>query len=412
VPAAKGLRVKTAKIKVASVTGILIASALALSGCVTDESAPEVSAGNPETSAQNGLVTVWLDEFEATGLEAVALQFEADTGTRVDLVIKTDIGNEFLSATVDAPDIVLGPHSLQRGFLSEGLISPFSLSGAEAGFNKGALAAFSYGGQQYGLPYAQESLALACKQSAMPNAPKIFQQVTDAGLAVSLNDGTGDPYHLYPLQTSFGSSVFEADETNPVALSLALDNESGFAFANWLSENASLFDLSSSEDSIKRQLVDDEKGCWITGPWNGTWFTETFGEDGWNAYEIPSAGGQTATSFLEARGAMLSAGASDPSAATKFIVDYLGSDPGQIALFQATGRTPSSLSALENAKDYKVPYQFGRAGINAVPRPVSPEMDSVWFPLGQAQMAILRGDDDPSALWQKMCDEITAAIGN
>jgi len=41
-----------------------------------------------------------------------------------------------------------------------------------------------------------------------------------------------------------------------------------------------------------------------------------------------------------------------------------------------------------------------------------PEMDSVWFPWGQAQMAILRDDDEPSVLWQKMCDEIAAAIGD
>lgn len=403
---------KTVKVNPASVTGLLIVSALTLSGCVTGESAPAVSTGSPEAAGQNGLITVWLDEFEAIGLEAVALQFEADTGTRVDLVVKTDISNEFVSATSDAPDVVLGPHSLQRDFLAKGLISPFGLSGAETGLNKGAVAAFSDGGEQYGLPYAQESVALVCTESAMPSAPETFQEVTDAGLAVSLNDGTGDPYHLYPIQTSFGSSVFEVDETNPGALNLALENEAGFAFANWLSENASLFDLSNNEDFIKQQLVDDEKGCWITGPWNGAWFTETFGEDGWNAYQIPSAGGQTASSFLEVRGAMLSAGASDPSAAAKFIVDYLGSDPGQIALFQATGRTPSNLAALEKAEDYKIPYQFGRAGINAVPRPVLLEMDSVWFPLGQAQMAILRGDGEPSVLWQKMCDEITAAIGS
>jgi arabinogalactan oligomer/maltooligosaccharide transport system substrate-binding protein len=351
-----------------------------------------------------------LDESEALGLKAVALQFEADTGTRVDLVIKPDIGNEFLSATVDAPDIVLGPHGLQRGFLSEDLIAPFSLEGAETGFNFGAVQAFSYGGQQYGLPYAQESIALVCTESAMPKAPDSFQDLVDVGFAISLNDGTGDPYHLYPLQTSFGSSVFEVDKINPEILNLALGNEEGLAFANWLSKNASLFDLESNTDLIKQQLIDGEKGCWITGPWSGAWFSATFGEEGWNAYEVPSAGGQEATPFLEVRGAMLSARANNPSAAIKFIVDYLGSDPGQIAMFQATGRTPSNLKALENAKDFKIPYQFGMAASNAVPRPVSSKIDSVWFLLGEAQMAILRKDDAPDLLWKMMSDEIAEAI--
>jgi arabinogalactan oligomer/maltooligosaccharide transport system substrate-binding protein len=385
-------------------------SALVLAGCSSNDPSLTISATNSEIETRSGVLTVWLDESEALGLKAVALQFEADTGTRVDLVIKTDIGNEFLSATVDAPDIVLGPHGLQRGFLSEDLIAPFSLEGAETGFNFGAVQAFGYGGQQYGLPYAQESIALVCTESAMPKAPDSFQDLVDVGFAISLNDGTGDPYHLYPLQTSFGSTVFEVDQINPEILNLALGNEEGLAFANWLSKNASLFDLESNTDLIKQQLIDGEKGCWITGPWSGSWFSATFGEEGWNAYEVPSAGGQVARPFLEVRGAMLSARAGNPSAATKFIVDYLGSDLGQIAMFQSTGRPPSNLKALESAEDFKIPYQFGMAGINAVPRPVSSKIDSVWFPLGEAQMAILRNDVDVNLLWQKMTDEIAAVV--
>jgi arabinogalactan oligomer/maltooligosaccharide transport system substrate-binding protein len=409
-PVSKGVSLKTTRTGALRVVGLAIISALALAGCSPNEPAPVGSEANSGTETQSEVLTVWLDESEALGLESVALQFEADTGTRVDLVIKTDIANEFLGARDNSPDIVLGPHSLQRGFLPEGLIAPFSLDGAEARFNSGAVQAFSHGGQQYGLPYAQESIALVCTESAMPKAPETFQDLVDVGLAISLNDGSGDPYHLYPLQTSFGSSLFEVDQTNSEFLNLALGNEEGLAFANWLSKNASLFDLESNTDLIKQQLIDGEKGCWITGPWSGLWFSETFGEEGWNAYEVPSAGGQVARPFLEVRGAMLSARAVNPSAAIKFIVDYLGSDPGQIAMFQATGRTPSNLNALESAKDFKIPYQFGMSGFNAVPRPVSSEIDSVWFPLGEAEMAILREDDDPNLLWKIMSDETAAAI--
>jgi arabinogalactan oligomer/maltooligosaccharide transport system substrate-binding protein len=406
----KGVPLKATRTGALRVIGVTIISALALAGCSPSEPAAVVSEVDSEVTTQGEVLTVWLDEFEALGLESVALQFEADTGTRVDLVIKTDIVNEFLGASDNAPDIVLGPHGLQRGFLAGGLIAPFSLEGAETGFNSGAVQAFSHVGKQYGLPYAQESIALVCTESAMPKAPETFQDVVDVGLAISLNDGTGDPYHLYPIQTSFGSTVFEVDETNPEILNLALGNEEGRGFANWLSKNASLFDLESNTALIQQQLIDGEKGCWITGPWSGLWFSEVFGEEGWNAYEVPSAGGQVARPFLEVRGAMLSARAGDPSAATKFIVEYLGSDPGQIAMFQATGRTPSNLKALESAKDFKIPYQFGLSGSSAVPRPVSSKIDSVWFPLGEAQMAILRKDDDPNLLWRKMSDEIAEAI--
>ena len=410
VPVSKGVSLKTTRVGALRVFASAIISSLALAGCSPSEPAAVISEVDSEVTTQGEALTIWLDESEALGLESLALQFEADTGNRVDLVIKTDIANEFWGASDNAPDIVLGPHGLQRGFLSDGLIAPFSLEGAETEFNSGAVQAFNHGGQQYGLPYAQESIALVCAESAMPKAPETFQDVVDVGLAISLNDGTGDPYHLYPLQTSFGSSVFEVDPTNSGILNLALGNEEGLAFANWLSKNASLFDLKSNTDLIKQQLVDGEKGCWITGPWSGAWFSATFGEEGWNAYEVPSAGGQEATPFLEVRGAMLSARANNPSAAIKFIVEYLGSDPGQIAMFQATGRTPSNLKALENAKDFKIPYQFGMAASNAVPRPVSSKIDSVWFSLGEAQMAILRKDDAPDLLWKMMSDEIAEAI--
>ena len=410
VPVSKGASLKTTRTGALRVFASAIISSLAFAGCSSNEPTPVDSQASSGAETQSEVLTVWLDESEALGLESVALQFEADTGNRVDLVVKTDIANEFWGASDNAPDIVLGPHGLQRGFLSEGLIAPFSLEGAETEFNSGAVQAFNHGGQQYGLPYAQESIALVCTESAMPKAPETFQDVVDVGLAISLNDGTGDPYHFYPLQTSFGSSVFVGDSTNPGILNLALGNEEGLAFANWLSKNAALFDLESNTELIKQQLVDGAKGCWITGPWSGSWFSATFGEEGWNAYEVPSAGGQAATPFLEVRGAMLSARANNPSAAIKFIVDYLGSDPGQIAMFQATGRTPSNLKALENAKDFKIPYQFGMAGSNAVPRPVSSKIDSVWFPLGEAQMAILRKDDAPDLLWKMMSDEIAEAI--
>jgi arabinogalactan oligomer/maltooligosaccharide transport system substrate-binding protein len=408
----KGVPLKATRTGALGFIGATIISALALAGCSSNEPAAVVSETNSEVATQGEVLTVWLDESEALGLESAARQFEADTGNRVDLVIKTDIANEFWGASDNAPDIVLGPHGLQRGFLAGGLIAPFSLKGAGTGFNSGAVQAFNHGGQQYGLPYAQESIALVCTESSMPKAPETFQDVVDVGLAISLNDGTGDPYHLYPIQTSFGSNVFEVDETDPEILNLALGNEEGLAFANWLSKNAALFDLESNTALIKQQLIDGEKGCWITGPWSGLWFTETFGEEGWNAYEVPSAGGQVSRPFLEVRGAMLSARSNNPSAAIKFIVDYLGSDPGQIAMFQATGRTPSNLKALESAKDFKIPYQFGLSGSNAVPRPVSPKIDSVWFPLGEAQMAILRKDDDPNLLWRMMSEEIAAVTGD
>ena len=39
------------------------------------------------------------------------------------------------------------------------------------------------------------------------------------------------------------------------------------------------------------------------------------------------------------------------------------------------------------------------------------EMDSIWVPWAAAQVGIIRGDDEPAVIWQKMLDEINASLG-
>ncbi len=399
------------KSRMLTLGAIAAASALVLSGCAAEEA--EVTAEETTSAAPvvQEVITVWSDEVEAPGLEAAALQFEADTGIVVELVVKEEVRNEFVAApAAESPDVVLGAHDWQGELVSNGLIAPLELGDRAAGFITGSINAFNYDGQQYGLPYTQENIALVCTSEAMPTAPATFQDAVDAGLAISLNDGTGDPYHMYALQTSFGATVFEIDETGSYTSTLGMENAAGTEFANWLANNADLFDLSNNTDIVKEQMLSGDKGCWMTGPWNGVWFTENFGEDGWNAFAIPSAGGQTAAQFSGVRGVMLSANSDNPVAATKFIVEYLGSETAQTALFQSSGRIPANLAALEAAGDSKIPSQFGAAGVNSMPMPAIPAMNSVWSFWGSTQVSIIRGDGDAADLWQKMCDDINAAI--
>ncbi len=411
----KGALLKTTKRSLFAFGAIAAASALVLSGCAAEEAEPTASAtpSNTQSAEPVDPIVVWADELETPALEGLALQFEADTGIPVVLVDQSAAGvrDSFVAApAAEAPDIVFGAHDWQGELVSNGLIAPIELGDRAAGFIAGSINAFNYGGTQYGVPYTQENVALVCSTAAMPAAPATFQDAVDVGLAISLNDGGGDPYHMYALQTSFGATVFEIDASGSYTNTLGMENEQGFAFAQWLADNADLFDLSNNTDIVKEQVVSGDKGCWITGPWNASWFTENFGEDGWAAYQIPSAGGQPAAQFSGVRGVMLSANSQNPIAATKFILDYVASDAGQIALFEASGRIPSNLVALEAAADTKAASEFGAAGVNAMPMPAIPEMNSVWAYWGSTEVAIIRGDGDPQELWQKMCDDIKAAF--
>jgi arabinogalactan oligomer/maltooligosaccharide transport system substrate-binding protein len=402
---------KIKKSRLITVGAIAAASALVLSACATEDVEPSATASATQAPVEQEVITVWADEAEVPGLKAAALQFEADTGILVELVVKEAVRDDFTAVpAAESPDVVLGAHDWQGLLVSTGLIAPLELGGRADGFITGSINAFNYDGQQYGLPYAQENVALVCTETAMPTAPATFQDAIDAGLAISMNDGVGDPYHMYALQTSFGATVFEIDEAGSYTSTLGMDNAAGYSFASWLSDNSDIFDLSNNTDIVKGQLISGDKGCWITGPWSGVWFTETFGEDGWNAFEIPSAGGEPAAQFSGVRGAMLSANSDNPVAAAKFIVDYLGSEAGQTAMFSAGGRSPANLAALKAAGDTKIPSQFGAAGINAMPMPAIPAMNSVWSFWGSTQVSIIKGDGDSATLWQKMCEDINAAI--
>lgn len=406
----KGAPLKSTKRSLFALGAVAAASALVLSGCASTEETPTESA-TPTQTVDATPLTVWSDEVEAPGLEAAAAQFEADTGIPVNLVVKTEVRNDFVAApAAESPDVVLGAHDWLGELVSNGLLAPLELGDRAAGFVAGSINAFNYDGQQYGVPYTQENIALACTTEAMPSAPASFQDVVDAGLAISLNDGTGDPYHMYSLQTSFGATVFKQDETGSYTSELGMAGPEGLAFAQWLKDNANIFDLSNNGDIVKEQMLSGDKGCWITGPWNGAWFNENFGEDGWEIYTIPSAGGQPSVQFSGVRGVMLSANSQNAVAATKFIVDYLGGDAAQINLYESTGRIPSNLAALETAKDSKIAAGFGAAGANAQPMPAIPAMNSVWSFWGSTEVAIIKGDGDPAELWTKMVDDINAAI--
>lgn len=395
--------------------GILFASALVLSACSGGSSSVSPTATTEPTSSGEE-ITIWLDEYEAPGLEGAAIDFEDDTGIIVNLIIKESTRSDFVAApAAEAPDIILGAHDWLGELVSNGLLAPLELGDRAAGFIEGSVAAFNYDGQQFGLPYTQENVGLVCNTELMPAAPETFDEVVDAGLAIALANGSGDPYHMYPIQTSFGAFVFQQDASGSYTTELGMENDGGFRFAQWLWDNADIFDMANNADIVKEQMVAGEKACWITGPWNGAWFNENFGEDGWAVYPIPSAGGEPAIQFSGVRGIMLSANSKNPIAAAKFITEYAGSDQAQTELYEATGRIPSNLAALEVAKDSNIASGFGAVGATAQPMPAIPAMNAVWSYWGSTQMSIVRGSQlatgDPIEMWQRMCDDLKAAIG-
>lgn len=382
-----------------SLAGLTLIGLIGLTGCAAD----------PEPKIDS--LTVWVDELEAKALEGAAAEFKTDTGITVNLVVNQDPRGNFLSSstTGEGPDVVAGAHDWIGDLVANKVIEPIELGGRAVEFQDNAVAAFKYESKAYGMPSTVQSLALICNAKKVPTQPN-WDQVKKAGLALSLNAGGGDPYHLYTIQTSFGAHVFKKDGDGNFKPDLDLDN-GGLDFANWLAvEGSKILDAGSTWDSSVKALQSGSKGCWITGPWvSGVLDLNT---DEYNIYKIPSVGGKDAVSFLSVRGFYVSANSKDTFYAKKFVVDYLGKAETQTELFNVSGRIPANKSAREAAKDDRVVQGFADASQNAEPLPAIPAMASVWASWGATQMQILTGKAEPEAAWTKMIADIEAAIAN
>lgn len=397
--------------------GALAAVGLALAGC----------SGNSGTPSEGGTLTVWVDADRATVLEDVAAQFEEDRGVAVELVVKEfgDIRDDFVTQvpTGNGPDVIVGAHDWLGKLVQNGVVAPIELGDAAADFQQVAVTAMSYEGQTYGLPYSVENIALLRNTALAPNAPATMddaiatgQALVDAGDAeyaflVGLDPNAADPYHLYPLQASFGAPVFEitADGTyDPTKL--ALGGSGGEAFAAQLAAwgEAGVLNTNISGDIAKEEFVAGKAPYFLTGPWNVPAIAEAGIEYSIDA--IPSAGGQTATPFVGVQGFYISAKSENTLAANEFLVNYIGSEAVQTALYKVGGRAPALLSAFEAAQSDADVAAFGAVGAEGVPMPNVPAMDAVWADWGATEVAIINGQGDPVELWRAMVASIEGKI--
>ncbi len=390
------------------------ATAIVLSGC---------AAAEPEAPQFEGSLTVWVDADRAGVLEDIAAQFEEERGVTVELVTK-DFGairDDFITQapTGNGPDIIVGAHDWLGKLVQNGVVAPLELGDKAGEFQEVAITAMSYEGQNYGLPYSVENIAMLRNVDLVGEVPATFDDLIAAGEAsgaeypflVGLDPAAADPYHLYPLQASFGAPVFEitADGTyDPTAL--ALGNEGGEEFAIQLAEwgAAGILNTNISGDIAREEFVAGKSPFFLTGPWNLPAIQEA--GINYSIDPIPSAGGETASPFVGVQGFFISSRSENTLAANEFLVNYIGTEAVQTALYDVGGRAPALLSAFEAAKSNPDVAAFGEVGANGNPMPNVPAMDVVWSDWGSTEVAIINGQGDPVELWRAMVESIQAKI--
>jgi arabinogalactan oligomer/maltooligosaccharide transport system substrate-binding protein len=413
---------KVNKRSIAAFGAIAAVSALTLVGCA---SGGDSNSGDDSESA--GEITVWVDADRAAVLEDAAKDFTADTGVKVKLVQKEfgEIRDQFVQQvpTGKGPDIAVGAHDWLGTLVTNGVVAPVELGDAASDYEKVAIDAWSYDGKVYGVPYAIENIALLRNTDLAPEAPTSYDDMIAKGTAagteykflVGLDPEAADPYHLYPFQTSFGAPVFGTNADGSYnADDLQIGNAGGQAFATWLGSQGAtgtgVFNSNISGDLARENFVAGKAPFFLTGPWN----VPAAEEAGLNLAvdPIPSAGGQAAQPFAGVQGFFLSSESDNSLAATEFLVNYIGSEEVQTALYEVGGRTPALTAAYDAAvAGDPITAGFGAVGAEAVPMPSIPEMGSVWEYWGVTETAIINGTGgSPVDLWNKMSSDIQAAI--
>jgi len=398
------------------IAAFAIATTLGLAGC-----APQAPADNETKAPEDGgdaasTLTVWVDAERVDALQGAADAYTEKTGVEVELVGKdnADIKDDFIQQvpTGEGPDITMGAHDWLGELATNGVVAPLELGDSADAFLPVALQASTYEGTVYMLPYAVENIAVLRNKALVPDAPTSFDDMVAKGTFVVEQGAEGNPYHLYPFQTAFGAPVFGTNDQGYDATDLQLGNAGGEEFATWLGgqgkNGTGVFNTDIDGDIAKQKFLDGEAAFWLTGPWNVGAAVD--GGIDVAIDPVPSPTDKPASPFAGVKGFFVSSESDNKVAANDFLVNYLGSEDAQLALFEAGNILPALSAAAETASADPIIGGFAKVGEQAVPMPAIPAMGKVWQYWGIAQAEIINGGD-PVATWQKLTADVQAAIG-
>lgn len=407
-----------------SIAGIAaLGLTLSLAACGGNNSdTGSVGSTAPTTADGDGQkITVWVDETRIEPVKAAAEKFEADTGAKVETVIKNfdDIRADFNSQvpTGKGPDITVGAHDWLGELIKNGVVAPTELGDKAGEFSEVAVQAFTYDGKVYGVPYAVENIGLIRNTELAPTAPATFDEMVSMGKEAGTKypfliqvDAKGDPYTMTPFQNSFGATVFKQNSDGSYTSELNLGGEPGHAFANWLKANGktgtNVLSTSMTYDIAVEQFKQGNAPFIVGGPW----MLDQFKDLKLAVDLIPTPGPETAAPFVGVQGFYVNAKSPNALLANQFLLNYIGSEDIQVKMFEAGNRTPALKAAAEKVNSDPIVAGFAKVAEKAVPMPSIPEMGEVWNFWGVTEAQIINGEVDPVAGWDKMVADIEAAI--
>nr|WP_231979996.1 extracellular solute-binding protein [Tessaracoccus coleopterorum] len=213
---------------------------------------------------------------------------------------------------------------------------------------------------------------------------------------------------MYPVQSSFGATVFKTDAAGGYTTELGMAGPEGEAFAVYLKKMADAKVVSASLDGAqaKQAFIDQKTPYIVTGPWNIADFQKA-GLDV-TVLAVPSAGGKPSAPFLGVQGVYLSSKSENTLLANQFL-EYMTTPEAQDKLYELGGREPALTESAAKVDDV-ILKGFAEAGKDGQPMPAIAAMGAVWTFWGGAQLSIIDGTAEPVAAWQAMVKNINDAI--
>ena len=381
------------------------------------------SGSTPSDSqpADGGTITLWVDDNRSEEMVPLIAAFKEDTGVTVELVQKAseDIGPDFVAQVPsgEGPDMIISAHDGLGEWVNNGVVAPIELGDVADDFVPAASAAMAYDGKYYGVPLALENVALVrnnrlISETKATTLDELIAEGRASGAEFPLiiqQGEAGDPYHLYPLQTSFGAAVFAQNADGSYTSTLALGGEKGHRFAEYLAKLGSEGVLDDAIDgAVAGQAFNDGKAPYIiTGPWAIPGLDEL--KMDYTVLPIPSAGGRPSQPFVGVQGLFISSRSANPVLANQFAM-YLTTEEAQDMLYEASHRSPALAASAHTVAD-PVVAGFNEAGAAGAPMPAIPEMSAVWGFWGTTELQIIGGQVSPAEGWDAMVGNIQKAIG-
>jgi arabinogalactan oligomer / maltooligosaccharide transport system substrate-binding protein len=378
--------------------------------------------------AQDTPLVIWADAERAPLLTELGAQFEEEFGIPVEVQQYGlgDARDQLLIAgpAGEGPDIMVTAHDSIGQYVANGAIVPIELDeDTRALFTESSLNLFTYQDQLWGIPYAQENVALIRNVDLVPEAPATWEEVrtiaeelqssgeAEYGLVIQ----TGNTYHNFPVTSAFGGYIFGQNEDGSFDLSdVGLSSEGGIAAAEWLSGmyNDGLLPTDVTDDVAFELFTAGEAAMIVTGPWFSTRIDEAAEAGGfeYSVDPLPVAenGSEVSQPFSGGQGFVISAFSDQQLEAETFLLDFVATADFMQAIFDQGGRPPAFVE-VDTSSDPNVEL-FNVAGENAIPMPAVPEMGAVWAASDAALTSISLGEDPVTAM-ETAAQAVIDAIG-